>query len=176
MYKECEWISEPIKIPDNIYTEEVEEALYKIFRDEIYDVDWYYKGKKVNMRRHPMYREKEEIFFHIISGKNNPMIDDCQTDIDRVARLRWGKEIIEHEPCKNEGTCCKGILFWEYKDNNTNRTRTKLFHCKLNYLVILEERSDYWLYITSYRVSGTPRRREELKQAHDYINKKRLAT
>lgn len=174
MYHNCEWLSKPIKIPDNIYTEDVENELYKIFYNEIYNCEWYYKSKKVSMRRHPKYRDKEEIFFHIISGKYNPMLSDWQIDIDRVARLRWGKEIIEHEPCPQEGKCCKGILAWECFNHKTNTVRTKLFHQGVNYLVILEERPDYWLYITSYRISNTYQRRELLKEAHKY--KKRPAT
>ena len=104
------------------------------------------------------------------------MLSDCQTDIDRVTRLRWGKEIIEHEPCVQSGKCCKGLLVWDYFDNRLRKIRRKIFHTKVNYLVILEERKDYWLYITSYRIGDTYRRRELLKEAHNNINKKRPAT
>ncbi len=178
MYNGCEWLSTPIKIPDNIYTEAVEEELYKIFFEEIYNCEWFYGSKKISMRKQPLYRGKEESFFHIISGKDNPMLSDCQTDIDRVTRLRWGKEIIEHEPCMQSGNCCKGLLVWDYFDNRIRKIRRKIFHPKVNYLVILEERKDYWLYITSYRIGDTYRRQELLKEAHinGNINKKRPAT
>ncbi len=178
MHNGCEWLSKPIKFPDNIYTEEVEEELYKVFIEEIYNCKWFYEGKKVSMRDVPFYKGKEESFFHIISGKDNPMLRDCQINIDRAARLRWGKEIIEHEPCKQSGNCCKGLLVWDHFDSIVNKTRRKIFHSKVNYLVILEERKNYWLYITSYRIGDTYKRRKILKEAHDciYINKKRPAT
>lgn len=176
MHNGCEWLSKPIKIPDNIYTEAVEEELYKIFLKEIYNCEWYYKNKKVSMKEKPLYKGKEESFFHIIAGKDNPMLNDYQIDIDRAARLRWGKEIIEHEPCKKSGSCCNGLLAWGCFHNKAKSERWKIFHPKVNYLVILEERKDYWLYITSYRIGNTHRRREILKEAYNNINKKRPAT
>lgn len=176
MYNGCDWLSEPIKIPNNIYNEEVEEELYKIFLVELYNCDWYYRNKKVIMREQPKCRGKEESFFHIISGKDNPMLSECQTNIDRIARMRWGKEIIINEPCMKSCDCCKGILVWENNRSKSKHIRTKLFHTKFNYLVIIEERKDYWLYITSYRVGNTHKRNEIMKEAHAYICKKRPAT
>ena len=53
MHNGCEWLSKPIKIPDNIYTEAVEEELYKIFFEEIYNCEWFYGSKKISMRKQP---------------------------------------------------------------------------------------------------------------------------
>lgn len=166
MYKDCAILSEPVKFPDNIYTQEMEEKLYSIFKNELFGSEFYYQKKPVIYRRLPLYKGKEESFFHIIAGKDNAMIKGFQQDITRASRIRWGKEIISNTPCELE--CCEGILVWE------SGKRTKLYHIKYNYLVIIEERKDYWLYITSYRIGDSYRRRKELKEAHEYKSKRRL--
>ena len=166
MYNDCEILSEPVKFPNNIYTPEMEDELYSIFKNELFGSKFYYQQKPVIYRRMPLYKDKEEAFFHIIAGKDNAMTKGYQQDIVRASRIRWGKEIISSAPCVLE--CCDGILIWE------SRNRTKLFHQKCSYLVIIEERKDYWLYITSYRIGNSYRRKKELKEAHEYKSKRRL--
>lgn len=166
MYRDCFILSEPIKFPDNIYTPDMEEKLYYIFKNELFGSIFVYQDKPVFYRRFPLYKEREEAFYHIIAGKDNPMITGYQQDIVRASRIRWGKEIICNTPCQLD--CCEGIEVWE------QNKRTKFYHKKYNYLVILEERKDYWLYITSYRLSDSYSRRKILKEAHEYKSKKRL--
>lgn len=168
MYQDCQILSEPVKFPNGIYNENMEEELYRIFKSELFDSEFYYQNKPVYYRKLPLYKEKEEAFYHIIGGKDNPMINGYQQDIARAARIRWGKEIIINTPC--QFTCSEGILVWE------NRHRTLLYHKKYSYLVILEEHKEYWIYITSYRIGDSYAKRKLLKQAHDYKNKKRLTT
>lgn len=156
MYKDCKLLPELIKITYPIESEETENMLYDLFRNNLYDVDWYYKDKIVFMREQPKYHDKEESFFHIISNKHISGSSYYTIDIERAKRMLWGKAIIENEPCPNQ--CCPGIYVWEI--NYGKIKRTKLFHPKYNYLIILEERKEYWLYITSYRISNSYRRRE----------------
>ncbi len=165
MYKECAILSEPIKFPNNIYTQHMEDILYNIFKTELYNSSFSYESKPVQYRREPLYHGKEESFFHIISGKNNPMIHEYQQDIQRAARIRWGKEIILNAPCSNLSCNDNCILIWK------SNKRTKLFHKKYNYLVILEEREKYWLYVTSYRIGNSERKRDLIREYNTYKNR-----
>lgn len=159
MYKDCIILSEPVKFPDNIYTPAMEEELYSIFKNELFGSCFTYQNKPVIYRDLPMYQGKEEAFYHIIAGKDNAMIKGFQQDIVRASRIRWGKEIVSNTPCSLK--CCNGILVWQ-KGN-----RTKFYHKKFSYLVVLEERTNYWSYVTSYRIGDSYGKRKILKEAND---------
>lgn len=168
MYKGCKLLPELIKIPYPIESEEAENMLYDLYKKNLYDADWYYKNKSVVMRDLPKHNNKEESFFHIISDKNILGSGSYYTiNIERAKRMLWGKAIIENEPCPHQ--CCQGIYVWNF--NYKNRIRTKIFHPKFNYLIILEERQNYWLYITSYRINNSYRRKDLIAEYKK--NKKR---
>ena len=38
---------------------------------------------------------------------------------------------------------------------------------KYNYLVIIEERKEYWIFVTGYYVSGSHNRKELTKEYHE---------
>ncbi len=172
MYKNCEWLPELIKLDTEI-DDEIIEILYNIFSTDIYGTTLYYKGKEVRFRREPMWKGKEEGFFHLISDKNLHGKEYYTLNIDRARRLLWGKAIIEHEPCRLQSIkkCCKGVYNWSftYIYNKYNNERVKLLHSEYRYLVILEERADYWLFITGYYIENGYKFKELKKEYIDSL-------
>ena len=167
MYNNCNWLSEPLSVTDPINDDDVEK-LYRMYISELRDSEYTFRGKVVRYRSNPPYAGKDEGFFHIIAGYSCKPID-----LIRARRLLWGKEIILNEKCGylDIEKCCEGIWVWKSDKNESGKERVYLFHPKVNYIVILEEKSDHWLYITSYKITGT-NKRSELKL--EYKRKKWL--
>lgn len=157
MYNGCSWLSEPLKLKGSVDDDDVIEELYKLYTAELRDSVFTFKGKVVKYRSNPPIKGKDEGFYHIISGyRGDPVIEE------RAKRLLWGKEILLHTPCPaiELEKCCEGLWVWKTDKNECSTERVHIFHPKVNYLVILEERPDYWVYITSYRIGDTHKRRE----------------
>ena len=156
MYNGCIWLPEPLQLK-KLLNDDLEEFLYKFFINELLNGNIVYKDKPVRFRSNPKIYGKEEGFFHIISGyRCKPIIED------RARRLLWGKYIINNIPCSkvNIDKCCEGIWVWKSDKNDAKTERINIYHPKVNYLVVLEERDQYWLYITSYRIDGSNKRSE----------------
>ena len=155
MHNGCEWLSEPLKLDGSVDDEEVIEKLYKMYLTKLKGCRFYFRNKVVKFRSNPQIKGKDEGFYHIIAGyRGDPVIPE------RATRLLWGKEILTNEPCLKItiDRCCEGIWVWKSSKNETGKERVYLFHPKVNYLVILQEKPDCWLYITSYRMADTYRR------------------
>lgn len=170
----CNWLPKRILLPDNDRNkyQEYEEYLYKIFLSEIFNKIGKYNGKEVSMRRLPELNNKFESFYHIIGGK--PIAGKCHPNIERASRLTWGKAIIQHNPCFETGCACSGLLSWDTIEKN--RHMHKILFKDKKYLVILEERKNYWLYITSYYIDEAHRLRKLTKEYHDIKTKNALQT
>lgn len=170
MSTECKWLPKRILPPNDERANfpQYEEELYKVFLSEIYNKIGLYKGKNVQMRRHPEQNGKHESFYHIICGKDNFRYQN----IERASRLTWGKAIIQHEPCHDLSCNCSGLLTWDTVERN--RHLRKILFKEVRYLVILEERDDFWLYITSYYIDNSNRLRSLTKEYHNNKTKNAL--
>lgn len=157
MYNGCSWLSEPLKLSGSVGNDDVIEELYQLYISELRDCVFTFKGKIVKYRSNPPFAGKDEGFFHIIAGYRCEPIEPI-----RARRLLWGKEIILNEKCRylEIEKCCEGIWVWKSDKNELGKERVYLFHPKVNYIVILEEKPDHWLYITSYKISNSHKRSE----------------
>lgn len=173
---ECKWLPKRILLPDDDWSNypAYEEKLYQIFLKEIYNHIDFYKSKPVHMRRAPEWNNKHESFYHIICDKTKDKDNLWFPNKERASRLKWGKAIIEHDPCFESCCNCAGLYSWDTVDQNGKRKIHKILFKEKKYLVILEERSDYWLYITSYYIDGSRKLRELTKEYHDIKAKNAL--
>lgn len=174
MSMKCEWLPKRILLPDDNWDNypQYEEDLYLIFLADIYNKIGNYKGKVVMMRRHPEWNNKNESFYHIICDKTKDKENKWYPNIERASRITWGKAIIQHNPCSNEACECSGLLSWDSVESK--RRIHKILFKDVRYLVILEERDDYWLYLTSYYIDSAHRIRKLTKEYHDYKTKNAL--
>ena len=68
-------------------------------------------------------------------------------DPNRIIRIAWTKSFIENHVCLEE-CCLTKPLYWTKRDGN--KLKHKIFH--EGFLVILEERDEYFLLITGFYV------------------------
>lgn len=176
MSEKCKWLPKRILLPNDDWTNypQYEEDLYNIYLSEIYNKIGYYKGKYVQMRRQPERNSKHESFYHIICDKTKDKDNIWYPNIERASRLTWGKAIIQHDPCHDSSCNCSGLLSWDIEESQ--RHIHKILFKEAKYLVILEERDDYWLYITSYYIDNSHRLRGLTKEYHDHKTKNALQT
>lgn len=160
MHNDCEILPGLIKITHFLESDETENMLFRLFNDNFFNL--YYRNKPIHIRQEPLVRGKPETFFHIICDHNLTGHEYNTISQERAQRLLWGPAIIMNEPCNIGCDDCDGIYVWyfDYQSKNGVRKRLKLYHKKYSYLVILEERNKYWLYITSYRVDNSQSRRK----------------
>lgn len=114
------------------------EKLYKEYMETYRNsVPIIYNGKPVTAPRQPEFCGKSESFWHIIGGKDNI------PDRERCERIKWARAIIEN--VNNEAV---SVL----SERRGRRKTIILWVRDYDYVVILDERKDYYLLKTAYCV------------------------
>lgn len=147
--------------------DEYENKVYDIYMNTFGNNIFYFKGKRIMEKKLPLYKNnKSGTFWHIISKGEN---ESTRTpDFNRCARVSWPAFLLRH--CCHE---CDKILIWENK--RRNKTRTLLWCKDINYLVVLDNRKDFYLFWTAYPVTRKHTIQKLQKEYETYIkNKKKI--
>lgn len=131
--------------------------LYETFRRDWLDSSPLFLGKPVRIRYNPKLGGREEGYWHLTcrdydKAGNGP--ESRSPDLERCSRIEWPRSFVEnYELCDacTDSECSK-IIMWKMCARN-GRTRYKMFHPDESYLIVLEERKDYFLLITAFYVS-----------------------
>lgn len=121
-----------------------EEALYEIFKRDFITSAPSFMGKPVDIIHHTFYNNKERSFWHIVTSGGQDL--SRSFDEDRCGSLPWAKALIE------EHTTCGEYKIWSKWHDQTNRNRYFIWCSKVNYMVILEDRTSYFKLITAFNV------------------------
>lgn len=127
-----------------------QEYLYGVFKEDLYNNKVFYNNKPVSLKRNPEYLGKEYSFFHLTCKdfNNTGNEDDRVPDLRRCERLHWIKPTIELE----HSLTCNQACFKVYTKTVRNKDRVHLFNENDRYMIVLEERKDYYLLITAYYI------------------------
>lgn len=136
-----------------------EEAVYASYKDTFENHKFYMNGKPINHKKHPLYKGKPGTFWHIIS--NGPDEDKRTPNLRRYERIAWPAFILDY--CKNN---CSNILIW--KNNRKGKSRIVLWCREIDYVVILDERADFFIFWTAYPVSYRHTREKLLKEYQEF--------
>ncbi len=142
----------------NKFIEEVYECFKRDFLDDFNQRKLIFEGVPLNLRRHPLVKNKEASFWHLVS--TGDIEDDRLIDFDRCERIAWARAII------NNANDAK-VKRWEnIRGSNTN---VCLWLESENYMVVLGKRNGYFLLLTAYCVANY--KREKLnKEYENYIS------
>lgn len=135
-------------------------TIYNHFCDDFIRSKPAYKAKRFALKRYPLFKGKEATFWHLIS--EGPVEDDRLPDLQRCARIRWPRPMIE---AIDSGNVC----VWRNVRNRNERI--VIATGDFSYVVILDDREDYVLLWTAYHIQQK-HRREKLKK--EYQNWKKL--
>jgi len=132
------------------------EAIYQIFRKDFIESRPIFRGQPVGHKRHPLIKNKEATFWHIISEGETEA--ERLPDLDRWSRIRWPRPIIE-------GCDAMGLRFWLEKRNG-NEIRPHIALEDFSYLVVLAERKGYILFWTAFYLKRS-HERENLRRRYE---------
>jgi len=150
--------------PDLIYFEEYKgdfhayfAAVYSVFKNDFIKCQPLYKGLKVAVRKYPEVDGLHRTFYHITHEGEDE--GNRQPDIRRMERIRYPKFVIELNQHPE-------ILIW--KNRRGKDERILMFNASENYIVVLTERKEFYLFITAYVVDTEHRKRNLLKEYESY--------
>lgn len=160
--------NEVLKFPELIYLDEFGgnfrnylEAVYEIFKKDFVDSQPIYENLKVSVRRYPEIDGMHKTFYHITHEGADE--ENRTPDVRRMERIRFPKFIIENFAYDD-------VLIW--KNTRGRDERIVLFNDTENYIVILTNRDDYYMFITAYFVEQPHRKKKLLQEYEDYIKAK----
>jgi hypothetical protein len=136
-------------------------AVYTIFETDFIKSNPNYEGLKVAVRRYPEEEGLHRTFYHMTHQGEDE--NNRQPDIRRMERIRFPKFVIDNNT-HNE------ILIWKNKRGKDERI--VLFNESENYIVILTDRTEYYMFITAYYIETDHRKRSLLKEYETYIKTK----
>ncbi len=161
----CKWLPELILFEDFKDWFIYEQHIYLVFKRDFIDSIPYYLGMPVKIRFHPKIYEKEQTFFHITSEDlSKGLIDpnDRIPDFRRCERIAWPRSIIENYHCSFNCEDCSKILIWEKPYKMYQRVHM-LFE-NFRYMVVLEKRDSYCLFITAFYIAEDHTLRKKKKE------------
>lgn len=159
--KDC-WIPDLLLFTDfgSDYSK-YEDALYSIFKRDFIDSKPYFRGLPIKIREYPKEFGKEEAFFHI-TCQDFFKTHDRNPDFRRCERIEWCRKFIENYECSGYSCIdCSGIKIWDEKSGS--RMRVCLLSEECRYIVVLEQRKDYYQLITAYYIEEDHSLRKKLR-------------
>jgi hypothetical protein len=136
-------------------------AVYAIFENDFIKTQPLYVGLKVAVRKYPEVDGLHRTFYHITHEGEDE--ENRTPDIRRMERIRFPKFVIENEHHE-------AILIWKNKRGKDERI--VLFNQTENYIIILTDRKQFYMFITAYFIDTEHRKRKLLKEYEDYKNAK----
>ncbi|WP_436415816.1 hypothetical protein [Petrimonas sp.] len=150
--------------PDLIYFEDYNgnfqayfSAVYAVFENDFIRSQPQYEGLKVAVRKYPEVDGLHRTFYHITHEGEDE--NNRQPDIRRMERIRYPKFVVEQNQHPE-------ILIW--KNRRGKDERILLFNESENYIVVLTERKEFYLFITAYMVDTEHRKKSLLKEYEAY--------
>ena len=130
-----------------------EDVLHRIFMADIAQAGLQYRGQRVSCRRIPEASGRWASFWHLV--QEGRVEDDRTPDLRRCERIRWVRWVIENGGAHTE--------IDEWQNARGTETNTLLWF-REEYLVVLAQRSDYWLLKTAYCTEKSGRIRQLRKE------------
>jgi len=146
---------------------EYENILYGIYCMYYEESELFFDGKMVCMKHYPPDRDKKSGLMHIIYENLDKTGNDIDRtpELDRCLKVTWGKHIIDF----HTNNICQDILI--YEEENRGDIDILLYSKCLDYMVVLSDRTTYYLLKTAYPIKHSRKREQIYKQYDKYINK-----
>ncbi len=136
-------------------------TVYLIFENDFIKTQPQYEGLKVAVRKYPEVDGLHRTFYHITHEGEDEK--NRTPDMRRMERIRFPRFVIDNNTHPE-------ILIW--KNTRGNDERILLFNENENYIVVLSERKEFYLFITAYYVETEHRKKALLKEYEIYIKAK----
>lgn len=157
----CCWIPDEVEWNGCEPWPEYEKRLYEVFRRDFLDARPVFNNLPVRVRIDPKYDEREEAFWHLTCRDyqhKDGTPESRDPDLERCKRIRWPRAFLElYSSCYGAADAseeCRGVMVWTalHKTGKGRSKRVKLFQEDESYLVVLEQRKEYFQLITAFYV------------------------
>ncbi len=142
--------------------------LHQAFIDDFLKNKPFFRKMPVNIRKHPQVDGQIEAFRHITGKREDHLEGGRALDPERLERVRWARAFIDNylkcQSCKFEA--CQGVKVW--KEPYKNTFRVHLLLKEERYVVILEERTGYYLLITAFYLNYAHELEKQLRNYERY--------
>jgi len=128
-------------------------SVYSVFENNFIKNQPRYEGQKVAVRRYPEMDGLHRTFYHITHEGEDEA--NRQPYIRRMERIRYPKFVIQQNLHPE-------ILIW--KNRRRKDERILFFNESENYIVVLTERNEFYLFITAYLCSGYSTQKKKFNQ------------
>lgn len=135
------------------------DAVYEVFKNSFITNQPLYNDLRVSAQKHPLVDGIHRTFYHITHEGADEA--NRQPDFRRMERIRFPRFIIDNNLHSE-------ILIW--KNKRKRDTRVLMYNEEENYLVVLTERKDYYLFWTAYVVERKHRQKKLIREYQSYIN------
>lgn len=160
---QCKTIPELIELDNyNGDYKQYENAVYDLYNITFENHQFYFKGKRIVHKKYPLYKNRSGTFWHIIS--NGTQEETRLPDLRRYERIQWPAYILSY--CQ---TNCDKLLIWE--NTRKGKHRVVLWCQSIDYVVILDQKPEYYIFWTAYPVTYSHTRRKLLYEYNNYISK-----
>lgn len=129
------------------------EAVYELFKHDFIEHRPVFRGIRLGLKKHPLYKGKEATFWHMTSEGEDE--DERVPDLRRLERIKWPAKMInqsEHPYLK----------VWE--NVRGSKTNILIYHEAERYLVVLRKAKDYLIPWTAYLIDHKSRECKLLKE------------
>ena len=131
--------------------EKYDNFLYnKIYLQQLTKTKLFFNNKIVKFKKHPIECNKEQAYFHLTTKDTNKKValSDREPDLRRCERLHWIRSILE----TNHIDLCPQPCFLYFEEEIKGRQRINIFNESEKYLIVLEDRANYFLFITAFYI------------------------
>jgi hypothetical protein len=156
----------PLTFPELVFLNSYEgnfdsyfNTVYEIFHDHFVHNKPFYNGLRVSAKSYPEVDGIHRTFYHITHEGSDE--HNRTPDISRMERIRYPKYMIDSCPHNS-------LLVW--KNTRGRDTRILIFNEENQYLTVLTERPDYYLFWTAYIVDTSHQRRKLIAEYKAFIN------
>ncbi|OFK58543.1 hypothetical protein HMPREF2811_05490 [Globicatella sp. HMSC072A10] len=146
--------------------EKYNDYLYEIFLRDLYNNKLYYNNKSIALRRYPEFNGKQDAFYHLTCKFFENNSDERLPDLRRCERLHWIKPGIETNHIAECGKKC----FFIYEKNIRGKNKVHMLNVEDRYLIVLEERKDYYLLSTAFYIDNDKTLERKMKDYNRYVN------
>ncbi|MDP2302556.1 MAG: hypothetical protein Q8N03_09045 [Ignavibacteria bacterium] len=137
------------------------EAVYEIFKRDFVDSKPVFNKKQLRLKTHPLIDGKEYTFYHFTHSGD--IENERLPDFRRMERIGWAKPVIEEY---NNW----GLKIWPQIRNGKDRLCIWLeFENDLDYIVILDVRTNYILPWTAFVLEYEHEKRKKQKEYEAYL-------
>lgn len=135
------------------------DVVYQAYLNELVHAGLVFQGKPLSFRFMPATNGRGYAFWHAISetGQTDHE-DDRIIDLRRCERITWPAHMLASATAAGDGE----VLWW--RTDRRGRPRIVFWIEEESYALVLEERNDYWLFLTTYTVRS--RRQNQFKAEH----------